>query len=301
MATSSNSSGTEALATGFSLTGVTDPGELRDTAQALDEAGVGFVSLSGHILTAAAGRYPDRPTPTYASTYRDPFVLFSFLAAHTKRLRFRTAILILPLYPAALVARQAADLAAVSGGRLELGVGISWQQAEYAALGQEMRGRGARMEEQIGVLRQFWGGSPISLRGRFHDVDGLGIGEQPPPIPVLIGCGRADPLLGRVARVADGWLPLGGISEAGPIERLRKLTADVGRDPGAMRVGSRLTIAPEGPDAWLAGARAQHHIGVTDLTLQAPPGTGRDAALSAVLAAHAAITASSATGPDTKA
>lgn len=286
--------GTEALATGFSLTGITDPGELRDTAQALDEAGVGFVSLSGHILTAAAGRYPERPTPTYADTYRDPFVLFSFLAAHTRRLRFRTAILILPLYPTALVGRQAADLAAVSGGRFELGVGISWQQAEYTALGQEMRERGVRMEEQIAVLREFWGGSLVSLRGRFHEVDGLGIGEQPPPIPVLIGCGRTDALLSRVARAADGWLPLGGISEAGPIERLRKLTADAGRDPAAMRVGSRLVIAPEGPDAWLAGARAQRDIGVTDLMLQAPPGTSRNDALSAVLAAHAAITVSAA-------
>jgi probable F420-dependent oxidoreductase len=290
-------SGGRPLATGFSLTGITDPGELRDTAQALDEAGVGFVSVSGHILTAAEGRYPDRPTPSYAGIYRDPFVLFSFLAATTSRLRFRTAILILPLYPAPLVARQAADLAAVSGGRFELGVGISWQQAEYAALGQQMRGRGERMEEQIAVLRAFWGGSLVSMHGRFHEVDRLGIGEQPPVIPVFIGCGSAGTLLGRVARVADGWLPLGGISEAGPIERLRTLTAEAGRDPAVMRVGSRLTVGQNGPEPWLAGARAQQQIGVTDLTLQAPPGSSRAEALSAVLAAHAVITTGTAASP----
>jgi len=97
------------IGTSFPLTWLGDVGLLREASQAIEEAGFDFASIGGHILGAAAGRYPGRPDRTYAACYRDPFVLFAHLAAITKRLRFRSSIMILPLYPTALVARESAD------------------------------------------------------------------------------------------------------------------------------------------------------------------------------------------------
>ena len=129
---------------GFSLTAMDDPVAIRDVAQALDGAGFHFVTVAGHVLGVEPGRFADRPTATYVGPFYDPFVLFSYLAAVTDRLAFRTSILILPLFPTALVAKQAAELSLLSGGRFELGVGISWNRAEYQALYQDFRTRGRR-------------------------------------------------------------------------------------------------------------------------------------------------------------
>src|SRR5205085_3711779 len=125
----------------------------------------------GHLLAVEAGRFADRPTPTYAGPFHDPFVLFGYLAAVTQRLHFRPSILILPLYETAVVAKQAAELQQLSGGRFELGVGISWNPAEYQALGQSFQDRGARIEEQLLVLRKFWSEPYVTFEGRWHKLD----------------------------------------------------------------------------------------------------------------------------------
>src|ERR1700737_1036960 len=96
------------FAAGLPITAMSDPLAIRDFAQALDGAGFDVLSTAGHILSAAPQRYPDRPTPTYAGPFHDPFVVFGYLAAVTQRIHFRTGILILPLLPTALVAKQAA-------------------------------------------------------------------------------------------------------------------------------------------------------------------------------------------------
>jgi alkanesulfonate monooxygenase SsuD/methylene tetrahydromethanopterin reductase-like flavin-dependent oxidoreductase (luciferase family) len=209
------------LGTSFSFDWLTDLGALRDAAQALDEGGVDYVTTAGHVLTTRAERYPERPMVTYALPYRDPFVLFADLAARTRRLRFRTGIVILPLLPTALVAKQAADLSLISDGRFELGVGISWQEAEYRALGQDVHTRGARMVEQIEVLRLLWASPTVTYRGRFHTLDDIGIGQLPDaPIPIWIGCGDRPDLLERAGGIADGWLPLGAPADRGPADAL---------------------------------------------------------------------------------
>src|SRR4051794_10190179 len=86
---------------GLALTAGNDPVFIRDFAQALDDAGFDYLTMAGHILSAEAGRYADRPTPTYAGPFHEPFVLFGYLAASTRRIRFRPNILILPLFPTA--------------------------------------------------------------------------------------------------------------------------------------------------------------------------------------------------------
>src|SRR5579872_1462790 len=105
---------------GLPLGGPIDPSELKDVAQQLDGAGVNFVSLAGHLLSAEPGRFPDRPEGTYAGVYLDPLTTFSWLAAATNKLQFMTSVLIAPLYPTPLLARQAAQLAILSGGRFTL-------------------------------------------------------------------------------------------------------------------------------------------------------------------------------------
>src|ERR1051325_7734335 len=119
---------------GLPITAADDTAAFRDFVRALDGAGYDLLSTAGHVLAVPAGRFADRPTPTYAGTFHDPFVLFGYLAAVTQRLHSLTGILILPLLHTALVAKQAAELQLLSGGRFELGVGISWNTLEYQAL-----------------------------------------------------------------------------------------------------------------------------------------------------------------------
>src|ERR671932_2291242 len=102
---------------GLPLTAADDPIALRDFVQALDGAGFDLLPTAGHVLSVPAGRFADRPAPTYAGPFHDPFVLFGYLAAVTERLHFRPSVLILPLFPTGLVAKQAAELQQLSDGR----------------------------------------------------------------------------------------------------------------------------------------------------------------------------------------
>jgi probable F420-dependent oxidoreductase len=273
----------------IALDWLADLGAVREVAQGLDGAGFDYATSAGHVLTAAPGRYPDRPDVTYALPYRDPFVLFTHLASCTRSIRLRTGIMILPLYPTALVARQAADAAEIMGGRLELGVGISWQEAEYDALGQDVHRRGARLEEQIEVLRLMWSAPRITFHGRQHDIDDLGLGAVPAAaIPIWIGCQVQEKLLRRVARLADGWMPIG--DPVPHLDQLRGYIGEAGRDPGAVGVAGRLTATGE-PEAWVAEAARLAGAGVSDLTISSPPGASPQEGLAAMLAAREAIIA----------
>jgi probable F420-dependent oxidoreductase len=258
---------------------------LRRAAVAFDEAGVDFITYGGHILSAAEGRY-DRHPATYAAPFRDHFVLYSYLAASTTRLRFRSGILILPLYPTPLVAKQAAELALVSGGRFELGVGISWNEPEYRAMGQDPANRGARLEEQLAVLHRLWSEPIVTIKTPFHDIDALGLGRLPPsPVPIWVGCGDTDHLLDRVARLADGWMPIGAPG-ADRIARLQELAVAAGRDT-PIGVSLRLSTPPEDHSAALEEALALIEAGATSLYIGAPMGAAATDGVATVLAALA--------------
>ena len=188
---------------GFPLKALPDATAIREYARSLEEAGFDFTSTAGHVLGQPAGSHPDRAAPQYTGPFADPFVTFAFLAGSTRRIRFMSAILILPALPAALVAKQAAELALISGGRFDLGVGISWNAAEYRALGQPARGRGARLEEQVTVLRKLWSEPYVTFKGQFHDLDNIGLARPvAAPIPIWFGTGTNDTGIaaGRPAR-----------------------------------------------------------------------------------------------------
>jgi probable F420-dependent oxidoreductase len=256
--------------TGFALTAMDDTVAIRDFAQALDGAGFDFVTVAGHAVCAEPNRFPDRPAVTYTGPFYDPFVLFSYLAAVTERIAFRTSILILPLFPTALVAKQAAELSLFSGGRFQLGAGISWNEPEYQALNQDIHTRGRRLAEQITVLRKLWTEPFVTFQGRWHTLDRVGLNRLPKqPIPIWIGSTTEERPLRRAARLADGWTPLGDPTEAMP--RLRQYLAEAGRGVSTFRVGARVMAGADGPAAWVTEARRLQAVGVTDLAIGAPP------------------------------
>jgi probable F420-dependent oxidoreductase len=261
-----------------------DIGSLRRAATELDEAGIDFVSYGGHVLTSRLGRY-ERPPSTYAVPFRDFFVLFANLAATTTRLRFRTGILILPMFQTALVAKQAAELSLVSDGRFELGVGISWNEPEYRAMGEEVTTRGRRLEEQLVVLRQFWTEEFVTFHGQFHDIDELGVGQLPTsPIPIWIGCGEGATSLSRVARLADGWMPIGPPSKE-TIEGLQAAASAAGRS-APLGVTGRVVARPDDHAAMLADARALVATGISAISISPPQGSDIAAGIAAVIAAR---------------
>jgi probable F420-dependent oxidoreductase len=273
--------------TSFSGEWLAEIGPLRRAAIELDEAGIDFVSYGGHVLTARLGSH-ERPPSTYAVPFRDFFVLFANLSATTTRLRFRSGILILPMFQTVLVAKQAAELALVSDGRFELGVGISWNEAEYRAMGQDLTTRGRRLEEQLVVLRQFWTEEFVTFHGQFHDIDDLGIGQLPTsPIPIWVGCGEGPTSLSRVARLADGWMPTGPPSKE-TIGGLQAAASAAGR-PAPIGVTGRVVAQPDDLDAALADARALAATGVSAISISAPPGTDVASGIAAVIATRGAL------------
>lgn len=273
--------------TSFSAEWLADIGALRAAASELDEVGIDFLSYGGHVLTSRLGRY-DRPPGTYAADFRDFFVLFASLAATTKRLRFRSGILILPMFSTVHVAKQAADLSLVSDGRFELGVGISWNEPEYRAMGQELSTRGRRLDEQLVVLRQLWTESFVTFHGQFHDIDDLGIGQLPTnPIPIWIGSGEGATALSRVARLADGWMPIATPSKD-RIDGLREDATAAGRTT-PIGVTARIGARREDLDAAVAEARGLVAAGVSAISISPPAGSDVETGTAAVIETHRAL------------
>lgn len=244
-----------------------DPGAIRDYAQAVEAMGYTHILTFDHVL----GANPDRPGGwkgpySFRHSFHEPFVLFGFLAAATRRVELVTGILILPQRQTALVAKQAAAVDVLSAGRLRLGVGVGWNAVEFEALGERFTNRGARIEEQIAVLRALWARDLVTIEGRWHRVTGAGLNPLPPrpTIPIWMG-GESEPVVRRAARLADGWMPhfRPGPPAQAIVDRLHGLIREAGRDPAAFGIEGRMTLAqvpPEQRPADLAAWRAMRGI-----------------------------------------
>jgi probable F420-dependent oxidoreductase len=254
----------------FPVSDWSDMTAMRDIAQAMDEGGMDYVSIATHILGHPMGSMPNEPPHHYYGPFREPMVLFAWLAGQTRRIFMRTAVLILPAYPTALLAKQAADVSIASGGRLELGVGISWNPREYQALGQDFHTRGAGLEEQIALLRRLWSEPNVTFEGKWHHLDDIGLNQLPPRIPILIGAGISEPLQRRVARLGDGWIPLTDPVE--PLKKLRRYVEEEGKDWSKFQVSGRLMIGDTGPKQWVEHVRRLHEAGINDMEIF--PGRG---------------------------
>jgi probable F420-dependent oxidoreductase len=202
--------------------------------------------------------------------FHEPLTLFSFLAAITQRLEFVSGVIVLPQRQSALVAKQAAEVDVLSNGRLRLGVGIGWNAVEYEALGEEFGTRGARIEEQIEVIRLLWTKEVVSYEGKYHRIDEAGINPLPAqrPIPVWMGA-RADVGLRRTARVADGWFPLGPPDDRmrETVKRLREYVEEAGRERESVGIEARLDVGRVPPGEWVERTEAWRLLGATHISI----------------------------------
>src|SRR5271169_1736120 len=210
-----------------------DPSAVGRFGKAAEDLGFAHLLAYEHVLGAVhADRTPPLMGPyTEHDPFHDPFVLFAYLAAMTERIRFATGVLVLPQRQTALVARQAADVDLLSGGRLRLGIGVGWNHVEYEALGQDFGTRGARQEEQIALLRRLFTEPVVDFSGRFDRIDRAALVPKPSrPIPIWLG-GSGEKAFDRAARLADGFIFFGGgVDHAvASWRQVRERVGDLGR------------------------------------------------------------------------
>ena len=181
-----------------------DPVAVRDFAQAAEQLGFAHIFIADHVL-GADPRHHDHPSLgaySHESVVHETMTLMGYLAAVTQRVGLATGILILPQRQTVLVAKQAAEVDVLSGGRLRLGIGVGWNQVEFQALGEDFHNRGRRSAEQIEVMRALWTEEVVDFHGRWHNVTHAGLNPLPVqrPIPVWLGGGsRATPSAAEVA------------------------------------------------------------------------------------------------------
>ncbi len=248
-----------------------DPIAIRDWAQAAEGAGYDHILVFDHVLGAGRSTRPDWGGPYDSATpFHEVFVLYGYLAALTRQIELVTGVVILPQRQTALVAKQAATLDLLSGGRLRLGIGVGWNEVEYDGLNENFRDRGARSEEQIAVLRALWSDTAVTFEGRWHRIANAGINPLPVrrPIPIWIG-GGAEATLARVGRIGDGWFPqLPPDDEArGALERLRGYAERAGRDPGAIGIEPRINLGRVREDAVAAYLAGWRDLGATHISV----------------------------------
>lgn len=254
-----------------------DPAVIRDYAQAVEAMGFDHILVYDHVLGAHPDRFKDlyegkfRPPYDYRSTFHEPFVLFGYLAALTSRIELATGIIILPQRQTALVAKQAAEIDVLSGGRLRLGVGIGWNHVEFEALNENFRNRGRRVEEQITLLRRLWTEDLVDFNGKYHTIQQAGIQPLPVqrPIPIWMG-GMTDPAMRRIARIADGWYPQQQAGERGQqaVDLMRQYVADAGRDPAQFGIEGRLgLLTSTAENKWAESLQWWRDINATHVSL----------------------------------
>jgi probable F420-dependent oxidoreductase len=257
----------------------TDPVALRDFVQAVEGIGLDHLLIYDHVLGADPANRPGwRGNYTHESLFHEPLVFLSYVASLTTRIELVTGVVVLPQRQTALVAKQAAEVDVLSGGRLRLGVGVGWNDVEFAALNARFANRGARIGEQIALLRALWTQPVVTFAGRWHQVERAGINPLPVqrPIPIWLG-GWDERVLRRVGRLADGWFPLRHPPEgwAATIERVHAYAREAGRDPSAIGIEPRFTLRGS-PDDWRQAADEWRALGATHLTvhtMESVPGT----------------------------
>src|SRR5438128_6469794 len=157
-----------------------DPAVVRDFAQAAEALGYDHLMTPDHVLGVNVASRPDwGRRNTSKDLFHDPFVLFGFLAGCTGRIGFSTQVLILPQRQTALVAKQAASLDVLSGGRFRLGIGIGWNPVEFVGLNENFKNRGRRQEEQVRVMKALWAEPHVKLEGQWHTIEDAGINPLP--------------------------------------------------------------------------------------------------------------------------
>ncbi len=255
-----------------------DPAAVRDYVQAAEALGYSHLIVYDHVLGADTNHHQNWAGGyTSKDSFHEPFVLFGYLAGITTRIELVTAVIILGQRQTALVAKQAAEVDVLSGGRLRLGVGVGWNHVEYEALGENFNDRGRRYAEQVSLLRALWTEDVVNFQGRWHQVTHAGINPLPVqrPIPIWMGAGgRASPVptdrdLRRVGRLADGFFPQFQPDDSGKstLVKLREFAKEAGRDPSSIGLEPRINFVDGDPEYWQSVATAWRELDATHFSV----------------------------------
>lgn len=247
-----------------------DAGAVRAYGQRVEELGYTHVLVYDHVVGADPDVHRGWNGPyDVHTTFHEPFVMFGYLAAVTTSVELVTGVLILPQRQAVLVAKQAAEVDVLSGGRLRLGVGVGWNPVEYEALGEDFHNRGRRSEEQVELMRMLWSQPSVSYHGKYHKVSGAGLAPLPiqRPIPVWFGA-QSPRAYQRAGRLGDGWFPQ---MQPGPeLDEARRIVtraaAEAGRDPNGIGMDGRVGWSRDA-DAMAHALRAWSDTGATHVSI----------------------------------
>jgi probable F420-dependent oxidoreductase len=247
----------------------TDPGALRAYVEGVEELGMTHLLAYDHVL----GADPNRPggfNGVYDKdvAFHEPLTFFAFAAALTRHLDFASTVMILPQRQAVLVAKQAAEVAIVSGNRLRLGIGTGWNKVEYEALNENFHDRGRRQVEQVEVMRRLWTEDVVNYKGRYHTVDAASINPRPSQtVPVWFG-GSAPVVLERSALMGDGFMPVGSPDKSKAlIDVIRGHREKAGLSMDGYGIQAQAQFAGGTPERWRAHAHKWRDAGATHLAV----------------------------------
>jgi probable F420-dependent oxidoreductase len=250
-----------------------------DAASLADSKGVDLVSLTDHVVMEEHFvNYPYGKFPVGLNfPWYDPVTVLAAVAGVTKRIRLSAGVLIAPLRPAVLLAKQLATLDVMSRGRVEIGIGVGWQKAEYDAAGIPFEKRHKRMDEQVEVCRLLWSTAPAHFKGETVAFNHIHAWPRPVQqrIPFWFGLAPSEKNFARIAKYGDGWVPMEQLPEklAVHIANLRAAFAAAGRDASqaGVRVVPNVATHTDGKpslDATLASLRDYEKIGVNVIEMQ---------------------------------
>jgi probable F420-dependent oxidoreductase len=192
------------------------------------------------------GATPDGALPAEYKRVLDPLDALTFVAGHTKRIALGTSVLDIPYYSPVMLARRVTTLDVLSGGRVRLGLGLGWSKDEHDAVGVPMTQRGARAEEFLAVLKAIWTTNPVEFKGKFYTLPSSVIETKPvqKPHPPIYMAAFVPAALRRIARLADGWNPVGipvdGMQKM--FEGLKQMAREAGRDPSKLQLVVRANV-----------------------------------------------------------
>jgi probable F420-dependent oxidoreductase len=249
-----------------------DASGVKDYAQTVEALGFTHILAYDHVLGADLTNRPEWNGPyNLDSNFHEPFVMYGFLAGLTNTIELTTGIIIAPQRQTVLLAKQAAALDVLSGGRLRLGIGLGWNEVEYEALNEEFSNRGSRVEEQIEVLRRLWTQKSVDFQGKWHTISQAGLNPMPlqQPIPLWMGGGATERVQRRIARLADGWMPQLSTNEKGreTLETFKGYLRDYGRDLGQFGIDCGVRLENNKMDEAAARVETLRNFGATHISV----------------------------------